>query len=425
MWRCTFAVAFLFAAAPCLALTADEAGAIARRVVAGEAAARAALLEYVARRDAEAEFALAQLVFEGRAFTPDAGQARRLAERAALRGLAGAQNMFGFLWQHGLGGERDLTEARRWYEQAANAGDANAQVNLGWLYQQGLGVDPDLARAAQWYEKAAASGSAAAMTNLGALNEGQLRHAGAAADWYEKAAATGVPVAAYRLGRMIEAGNGRRADAAQALVYYLKAAAAGIVEAQFAAALLLDSATAGPRRPAQALGWFEAALMSPNAGTSDGTSGLDAASKAEASYRAGLLRLSPAAGRPDAAAALAHFRAAAQLKHPAAMLRYAQALERGEGQRADAAQALEWYRRSAELGDAEALFSVGRFYEAGLGTPSDARQAMQYFSKAADKGHAGAKEMLNSVFGPPPDPSSRDRAFGVPAPFGLPSTSPR
>ena len=171
--------------------------------------------------------------------------------------------------------------------------------------------------------------------------------------------------------------------------------------------------------------WFEAALVSPDAGTSDGFSGLDAASKAEASYRAGLLRFSPAAGRPDEAAALAHFRAAARQKHPTAMLRYAQALERGEGQRADPAQALEWYRRAAELGDAEALFSLGRFYEAGLGTPSDARQAMQYFAKAAEKGHAGAKEMLNSVFGPPPDPSSRDRAFGAPAPFGSPPAFPR
>jgi len=124
-------MAFLAAATPCLALTADQAGALARRIDAGEAAARVALLDSVARRDAEAEFTLAKLVFEGRGFARDAGQARRLAERAAGRGHAGAQNMLGFFWQHGLGGARDAIEARRWYEQAANAGDPDAQVNLG------------------------------------------------------------------------------------------------------------------------------------------------------------------------------------------------------------------------------------------------------------------------------------------------------
>ncbi len=328
--------------------------------------------------------------------------------------------MLGFFWQHGLGGARDVVEARRWYEQAANAGDADGQANLGWLYQEGLGVDHDAARAAQWYEKAAAGGSRAALINLGVLNEAQLRHAGAAADWYEKASASGMPAAAYRLGRMIEAGNGRRADPAQALVQYLQAAAAGIGEAQFAAARLLDSDAAGSRRPAEALRWFEAAATSPDTEESDWTRPRGP----RPNIAPGCCAFRPRPAVPTRRQRWRISRAAARQKHPAAMLRYAQALERGEGQRADPVQALEWYRRSADLGDAEALFSLGRFYEAGLGTPSDSRQAMQYFAKAADKGHTGAKQMLNSVFGPPPDPGSRDRAFGAPVPFGQPSTFP-
>ena len=391
------------------ALSETDATALSRRVADGDAAARSVLLESVARRDAEGEYALARLVYEGRGFAPDAGQARRLAERAATRGHVAAQNMLGFLWQHGLGGERDLSEARRWFDIAAGSGNADAQVNLGWLYQEGLGVARDAALAAQWYQQAAGSGSAAAAYNLGVLNEETLRNAGAAAGWYEKAATGGIAAAAFRLAHLLYADK------------------------------------PGPRRPVPALRWYEAALAQAAA--------LKPEWILEAAYHAALLRLSPAAGTPDSTAALAHFRTAAALghaesqyrlamellranaaveampwlrkaaeqKHPAAMLRYAQALERGEGLRADGAQALEWYRRSADLGDAEALFSLGRLYESGNGTAADSRRAMQYFVMAADKGHAGAKQMLASIFGPPPDPGARDRSFGATTPFGLPS----
>jgi TPR repeat protein len=45
-----------------------------------------------------------------------------------------------------------------WYQKAAEQGNAVAQFNIGYLYEYGLGVQKDQSKAMEWYKKAADGG---------------------------------------------------------------------------------------------------------------------------------------------------------------------------------------------------------------------------------------------------------------------------
>ena len=64
---------------------------------------------------------------------------------------------------------RDYTLAAEWYRKAAQSGLAEAQNNLGFLYDQGMGVDRDDRQAVEWYLMAARQGHAQAQNNLGVM----------------------------------------------------------------------------------------------------------------------------------------------------------------------------------------------------------------------------------------------------------------
>ena len=76
----------------------------------------------------------------------------------AEQGDAEAQYNLGMLYYEGHGVRQDYATARHWWEQAAAQGTALAQYRLGVLYQKGRGVPQDDATAREWFEKAAAQG---------------------------------------------------------------------------------------------------------------------------------------------------------------------------------------------------------------------------------------------------------------------------
>ena len=55
---------------------------------------------------------------------------------------------------------RIILQAPHWYRKAAAAGDVHAYARIGRLYERGLGVTQDYAAALQWYRKGADAGSA-------------------------------------------------------------------------------------------------------------------------------------------------------------------------------------------------------------------------------------------------------------------------
>jgi hypothetical protein len=81
--------------------------------------------------------------------------------RKAEQGDAEGQYNLGMLYYEGHGVRQDYATARQWWEQAAAQGNAAAQYNLGMLYRKGRGVPQDDVQARQWYAKAAAQGDEA------------------------------------------------------------------------------------------------------------------------------------------------------------------------------------------------------------------------------------------------------------------------
>ena len=79
-------------------------------------------------------------------------------QRGQLLGEAGAAML-----------AKNYGTAKKDYLEAAQAGDPVAMNGMGWLYENGLGVEKDGAKAMSWYQKAADAGYARAMDNVGWL----------------------------------------------------------------------------------------------------------------------------------------------------------------------------------------------------------------------------------------------------------------
>ncbi len=82
-----------------LAVTPDQAQALANSAAEGDAGALARLRQAAERHDPESLYRLGTLVFEGRLVRKDLAQAAVLLKRAADKGHAAAQNAYGFMLQ--------------------------------------------------------------------------------------------------------------------------------------------------------------------------------------------------------------------------------------------------------------------------------------------------------------------------------------
>lgn len=114
--------------------------------------------EAAAQGDAEAQYDLGRLYFEGKGVPQDDAEAARWYRMAAEQGHAKAQNKLGVMFYDGQGVSRSLAEASRLYRMAAKQGHAEAEYHLAHMYLFGLGVPQDYATAHMWFNIAAANG---------------------------------------------------------------------------------------------------------------------------------------------------------------------------------------------------------------------------------------------------------------------------
>lgn len=249
-WRGAWCARHLAAAILCVSIDAGaspETDRLSELAARGERAAIESLIELARRdKDAEAEYALGVLAYEGRGLERNYRQSFQLFERSAAKGHAEAGNMLGYFFEHGIGTQVDLPKATTAYTRAAQAGSPRARTNLGWFYEHGIGVEKNPATAAEWYRQAADQGLAAAHANLAHLyesGEGVSRNPIIAIALYERALAGGIMSAALRLGHLHEA----RANVGAATDHFLIAANAMVPEADYAAGRLLV-APGNPRR---------------------------------------------------------------------------------------------------------------------------------------------------------------------------------
>ena len=87
----------------------------------------------------------------------------------AEQGDAQAQFKLGLMHYNGEGWPQDFKQAFFWFSKAAEQGNAEAQYNLGIMYDNGEGVPEDNVQAVAWYRQAAEQGQIAAQFKLGMM----------------------------------------------------------------------------------------------------------------------------------------------------------------------------------------------------------------------------------------------------------------
>jgi uncharacterized protein len=115
--------------------------------------------------NANAQFNLAYLYFNGYGVTKDEQKAAYWGEKAAEQGLKEAQSNIAGSYAQGIGVNKNLQKAVYWYKKAAEQGDEHAQFQLGFLYHMGRGILQDEIMAYAYWSLAAIHGGIGAMKN--------------------------------------------------------------------------------------------------------------------------------------------------------------------------------------------------------------------------------------------------------------------
>jgi TPR repeat protein len=253
------------------------------------AAAVRELKPLAAQGNAEAQFNLGSLYYQGWGVPQDYKEAVKWLRKAAEQGHVFAQATLGTIYADGEEGvvEKDYPQALMWFifaaaqgdmeamdfrdslanrmtptqiaeaqklarefrpqdaytksfqefKTRAERGDVIAQFRLGIIYYKGEGVPSDYLEALNWFKKAALQGHPLAQYNAGYMyehGEGTPQDYVEAAKSYRQAAEQGNQLAQYNLGYMYEKGQGVLPDEVQALMWYSLAAIQGETKARSA-----------------------------------------------------------------------------------------------------------------------------------------------------------------------------------------------
>jgi uncharacterized protein len=246
----------------------------------------------------------------------DAAAALRELKPLAEQGNAEAQFRLGSLFYQGWGVPQDYQEATRWLHKAADQKNVYAQVTLGTIYADGVQgvVAQDYSHALMWFILAAAQGDAEAMKLRDALatrmtptqiaegqkmarefkpfdayakllldlkarseqgeataqfqvalqyyhGQGTPRNYSESLAWFKKAALQGHVIAQYNAGYMYEKGEGTPQDYREAGKFYRMAAERGHQMAQYMLGSLCEKGRGVVQDEVQALMWYNLAAV--------------------------------------------------------------------------------------------------------------------------------------------------------------------
>lgn len=136
--------------------------------------------------------------------------ANAIFQPLAVSGNSAAQEVKGYMYQHGQGVEQNDEQAEYWYRKAAIQGRASAQFRLGdMLYWS----PKTFTEGFDWIQNAAKRGDANAQNEMGIIfRDGGLGEIKIdfeiAANWFTLAAKKGNVEAQANLRRLLEQGNG-------------------------------------------------------------------------------------------------------------------------------------------------------------------------------------------------------------------------
>ncbi|MHC8510415.1 MAG: SEL1-like repeat protein [Rhodospirillales bacterium] len=257
------------------ALRAAAQGRAERRIAAQELSELRLAAE---SGDADAQFDLGVIYYQGRGVAQDHAEAARWSRAAAeqggwLWGLVGAMAApplnkgspgavrLGAFYDKGRGVPQDYAEAARWWRAAAEQEDVSGQYFLGLLHREGRGVPQSYAKAAELFRAAAEQGLDMAQSDLGmayAEGLGVAQDDAEAVKWFRAAAEQGRSTAQFNLGLMYDKGRGVAQDDAEAARWWRAAAAQGHTDAQNNLGIVQDTSRAASVRARAEAGDAEA-----------------------------------------------------------------------------------------------------------------------------------------------------------------------
>jgi TPR repeat protein len=163
----------------------------------------------------------------------------------------------------------DYAAALKQWQPVANKKDADAQHSIGWMYENGLGVEKDMKAAADWYQKALDNGHKGAGLNLGNMyddGDGVPQDYKKAAELFEIATGAGFAEAYNNLGHMYRNGQGVEKDEEKAAELLLAAASAGYAPAQNTVGVMFFKGQGLEQSAEAAYYWFTKAVQAEQPG---------------------------------------------------------------------------------------------------------------------------------------------------------------
>ncbi|MDP3560543.1 MAG: tetratricopeptide repeat protein [Legionellaceae bacterium] len=309
-------------------------------------------------------------------------EAQDIYQYFASKGDPVAQYKLGYLFDAGVGMNRQPEQALAWYEQSAQQGYPQAQYSLASLYQSGRTSDPDAIKKAEFWFTQALKKEPKAEVALGVLLEMQNGDYRSAEEHYQAAAKTGNSLAEYDLGLIYDYGKGVNPDPIIAQKWYLAAAEQGHSQAMTQLAQLLMTSDA-PKNATQVAYWYKKAADLGNA---------------EALYQMGKLTESGTGTKVDYPQTIAYYEKASQKGHLLASLTLAHIYQIGLlNVPADPAKTIHYYRMVADLGIPYAQYQVGLLLTKSDIESPDYKQGLNYLKTAAQQGYQKAQERLSAL----------------------------
>lgn len=175
-----------------------------------------------ARGDAEAQFIVGGMLYQGQGIDPDRRNGFKWLLKAAEQGNSSPEslNIIGGHYLRGQFVPQNYLEAKKWLTKAAAQGNISAQNDLAYLHYHGLGGERDYGKALELYEKAALQGDVLAQANLGlmhATGTGTVTDRALGYAWYSLAASRGNTMASLNRGTLMAEMSWEELNRAQAL----------------------------------------------------------------------------------------------------------------------------------------------------------------------------------------------------------------
>lgn len=281
----------------------------------------------------------------------------------------------------------DYKNAVKWHKKAAKPGHLDAEFQLGYIYQEGLGeIERNPYKARKYYEPLAASGNAAALNNLANLyNDGRgvRQDYKKALDLYLKSAKKGNPLAMFHAGIIYYKGHqNSRNNEMEAAEWIEKSAKAGHLPAIIKMGHFSRKGIGVEPDNIKAMEWYKKAAQ---AGSEKGD------------YWVGRSHLMNYSSPKELDLAIASLEKAAQKRHFFKAYFYLAEAYRKQGSE-QINNAISWYEKAAEGNYLPAQIALGNLYEQGQEIKQDHKEAFKWYEKASKRLESPARQMKDQYF---------------------------